>query len=864
MSANQPPQSRVEEGIHSIIGDKVELEPPQSRVEEDLLELKEIIEQGGGGGTTDYEQLSNRPSVNGTTLSGDKTADDLELASKEEVDNILDGQELDSFGDVETALRNKQNKTDDTLETTSKNVVGAINEVKNGLTDLYKVVEDNTPYVSRTARDGLVKMSLVGATIAWNQQLNNFTGMNEARGTTFSKNADGSIHIQGTASGSHFANAMNFYFTEGHRYFVSALGMKAGMHFEIIAGEDTLTSRYLIRVDDVDYQSIFTFTKEEDGEYCTLGVYVYNGYSGTTDLKLNAIDLTIMFGSVIADYVYSLEQAEAGSGIAWLKSYGFFTKDYYAYDAGSLQSVCTSTRKVTTLDGTVRTYPIVNQQLRGLFKLDANNKLYADGDIYPSSGSGTYKYGIVDLGSLEWFYQPVNETYPYGHFMTLEPITEAESDNLICTKYVTKMATNIDQIIYSIITGNIIIIDSTYSDVSTFKAAMSGIYLVYELDESTTFLTDGYINPQRSEGIEEFVDGLTRDVMVPVGNESTYYISEVLPSSSAYTDAMGAYMFVDTEFLLNFIKATQSILAPVLETLVAPGYGIPARAMFIYGGVLYRTTEDIAGGETIIIEGNCYQADYITNYIAEMMSLFTTIESSTRRTRRNITTDLANLSTAVAEQNLEMYGYTIGDYFIGDSGYTYILADMNTFRGAQNNYAVINQNHISIVVKTGANSKWNETNDTSTGYAGSVLHSYMTGTVLENIKSDFKALFGGSTGLEHLLSHKLLWTTAVSAWDWSADAQYISALTEPQVYGTTIWSIDGYQTGEAWKQLELFKKFSYMELFGWIWFWLRSIHSATRACDASGYGHAYYDDASFSGGVVGLITFTSLPSSPIK
>jgi hypothetical protein len=238
-----------------------------------------------------------------------------------------------------------------------------------------------------------------------------------------------------------------------------------------------------------------------------------------------------------------------------------------------------------------------------------------------------------------------------------------------------------------------------------------------------------------------------------------------------------------------------------------------------------------------------------------LTSEYNKLKNITRRTQRNITTDLTNLPTAVAEQNLEKYGYTIGDYFIGNSGYTYFLADMNTFRGAQSNYAVINQNHITIVVKTGAKSKWNDTNDTSTGYAGSILHSYLSGTVLNNIKSDMIALFGGSTGLEHLLPHKLLWTTAVSSWEWSAAAQYISALTEPQVYGTNVWAIDGYQTGEAWKHLELFKKFSFMEIFGWILFWLRSIKSASDACYADGAGHAAIAGASTSRGIVGLIQF---------
>ena len=34
---------------------------------------------GGGGGTSDYTDLSNKPRINNVTLSGNKTADDLDL-----------------------------------------------------------------------------------------------------------------------------------------------------------------------------------------------------------------------------------------------------------------------------------------------------------------------------------------------------------------------------------------------------------------------------------------------------------------------------------------------------------------------------------------------------------------------------------------------------------------------------------------------------------------------------------------------------------------------------------------------------------------------------------------------------------------
>lgn len=103
------------------------------------------------------------------------------------------------------------------------------------------------------------------------------------------------------------------------------------------------------------------------------------------------IDLTQMFDSTIADYVYNLEQSTAGSGIAWLKSYGFFTKDYYAYNAGGLASVNTSGKKVVS-ETTEITYPIQSTDLRGLYKLNGN-KLYTDGDIYSADGQITRKYG---------------------------------------------------------------------------------------------------------------------------------------------------------------------------------------------------------------------------------------------------------------------------------------------------------------------------------------------------------------------------------------------------------------------------------------------------------------------------------------
>lgn len=65
---------------------------------------------GGGGGSTNYNDLTNKPQIGGVTLSGNKSASDLGLADDTTVQGILDGQSIDSFGDVEIALNGKQSK----------------------------------------------------------------------------------------------------------------------------------------------------------------------------------------------------------------------------------------------------------------------------------------------------------------------------------------------------------------------------------------------------------------------------------------------------------------------------------------------------------------------------------------------------------------------------------------------------------------------------------------------------------------------------------------------------------------------------------------------------------------------------------
>lgn len=360
------------------------------------------------------------------------------------------------------------------------------------------------------------------------------------------------------------------------------------------------------------------------------------------------IDLTKMFGSAIADRIYAMEQATEGSGIAWIKSFGFFNKDYYATDEGSLQNVKPSAHKVSasvvkwfanrntssqytlclyaeailkpntnytlyfrganganiytneniftiigtaTLNGSLQSMtlktktelpyanatrfdngwgifknaqgntvipnftefyiveegvnadptfsqsiPLADTELRGIPKLDANNNLYFDGDVYYPNGDVIRKYGVVDLGSLTWAQQDVEQTSCSTFWsndiqsLVKSPSANNEVANIVCGKYSTVSFSayfvNPASKGVSVLNNGQLRIsdpDNTYNkNAGTFKTAMNGVYLIYELVTPTKETVAGYSNPHTliRKGAEEFVDD--RTIALPVGHETEY------------------------------------------------------------------------------------------------------------------------------------------------------------------------------------------------------------------------------------------------------------------------------------------------------------------------------------------------------
>ena len=196
-----------------------------------------------------------------------------------------------------------------------------------------------------------------------------------------------------------------------------------------------------------------------------------------------------------------------------------------------------------------------------------------------------------------------------------------------------------------------------------------------------------------------------------------------------------------------------------------------------------------------------------------------------------------------------------------------MIAGLNVMKGSSTPYRV-SQNHVGLIVIPHTTQAWNASGNTYTGansrgagYKNSDLHYYLKNTLLPLVEGDL--------GASSLIAHSKLLSSAVnttgynrfgsasgcaSSWEWESDCK-ISALSEVQVYGATVWSSSGYDTGEACRQLDVFRKYNHTEIFGGEYPWLRDVVSASYAASADIDGYADYDPASNAYYVAALILF---------
>ena len=582
---------------------------------------------------------------------------DIWISSVEEIIDLADTAPLMN-GVAAPGVSTSASRSDHVhpSDTTKANVDGQYENLASGKLIPRHGTVDNAPYLLRPSFSGDRELDkLVGGTVVWNQlvQNGNFADTSNwsSYGTTFAV-SDNVASITVGSGGSHsIYQSFNWQEHLGHKLFVtwSVKGDGNSGDVYVRCGTNSGLGSRSIPSGNTDWYErkfIQIFQTTPNTNYLYIALTNFNEGATVYFKNLVIVDLTAMFGSTIADYIYSLEQNEAGSGIAGLRSYGFFTEDYIPYDSGTLKSVeatahemvgfnlfdkstvlvdkfiddtngealtksnsyatdyiqvIPSTRYyiktaqtshlwgawydadknyisgITTYANTTRlapsnayyarftikyngdsgdvdtfcinlsnaslngtykpydrhTYPLDDIVLRGIPKLNVD-KLYYDGDEYSSDGTVKRKYGIVDLGDLTWTYivsgsqlAPYFMAKPSGIKVPTTTEVTTIPPNARLSKYTPTVRTTtyfVDKTFVidreNATVAQLQIKDSAYTDKDTFKAAMSGVYLVYELATPTTETADPFTNPQivDADGTETY----TTTNNIPVGHETEY------------------------------------------------------------------------------------------------------------------------------------------------------------------------------------------------------------------------------------------------------------------------------------------------------------------------------------------------------
>ena len=369
---------------------------------------------------------------------------------------------------------------------------------------------------------------------------------------------------------------------------------------------------------------------------------------------------------------------------------------------------------------------------------------------------------------------------------------------------------------------------------------------------TTEKLADGAVTTAKFANGSVTQDKLASDVVIPLAGVKIFNLTAYANDDYIYTNV------ADETTLLNGI--TYSDLVNGENKL----FGLWIDTPILIAGILRQF------GGNYYITGN-YRERFYSIYIivigSSITNIFVEVSNMARRTRRTgiSQSELTRLSSAVAEQNLEKYGFKVGDSFtVGTRDY--VIAGLNPMKGTSTPYR-LTENHVGLIVIPHTTQKWNESGNTYTGgdgrgagYANSDLHHYLVNTLLPLVQGDL--------GSSHLLAHNKLLSNAVnqtgtnkmgsatgcsSGWGWVSS--YISALSEVQVYGATVWSSSGFDTGEACRQLDVFRVYNHTEIFGGEYPWLRDVVSASNAAGAGNYGDAIYYTASSAYYVAALVLF---------
>ena len=394
--------------------------------------------------------------------------------------------------------------------------VNALYDIGQGITHRFET--DNGTAYAKTVPTGAKLMSVKsvgGKSVVWNQLVKPVPTVVTQAGVKFTFSNDGIVTLNGTATTT--GNAISLQSVKnqkGHKYLMVANPLSG-----VYGADKLLFSSQSFGQDSTGHGTIITNESSNAVWYYT--IYVYEGVTyDNVKLQPQIYDLTAMFGS--GNEPTTVEEFEK-----------IFPADYYPYNAGEV--VRTGVTEVAVGD-TAYPIPEAIKALPGYGWSAGTARNYVDYE------NKQYVQCVqsVDLGTLSWVAGVGGKVSFQTSQVTGQKLTKNYSvpPNIICSKYSTKTqdelwgkpnvigitaAANVDGFVY--------VNDTSYTDATAFKQAMSGVMLYYELEKPivtdiSTLIDDDFLRNVEVEagGSITFKNSNGDSYRIPVPNEEEYVV----------------------------------------------------------------------------------------------------------------------------------------------------------------------------------------------------------------------------------------------------------------------------------------------------------------------------------------------------
>ena len=302
-----------------------------------------------------------------------------------------------------------------------------------------------------------------------------------------------------------------------------------------------------------------------------------------------------------------------------------------------------------------------------------------------------------------------------------------------------------------------------------------------------------------------------------------------------------------------------------IENTDQASHNINSGEYVLWHGGLYKATSNISIG-AVLSSSNLTAVsnggfNSLNQAISELNDKIAQIVATNAGSHNSIYRGKSLGTSYTAAQSAAVTAGTFDDMYVGDywtiNGVTWRIAGFDIYYRAGDSGSGLG--HHIVVVPDAAleNSKWNDSNNTvsggpsgGAGYVGSKIRAAIKAT--NGSQDKVIAAFGSS----HVLSWRALYPTTydssgnATGWAWT-DAR-VELMNETQVYGHQVWTGNGagngYEDGICKQILPLFALNPQMVNIRASW-WLRSVSSASYACNVYNSGTANYYGASGSVGV---------------